>query len=202
MAVTLRSRCDACQRPVARCLCPVIPHLPHRCAVLVLQHTSESRHALNTARLAVLGLQQAQLWVGESFSQLSDYVAQYQQPFLLFPGESAHTVAQWRSMQREPDLLIVPDGTWRKARKIVYANPSLHNLPRVQLCVQAASRYRLRKAPNAQSLASIEAIAQALAELQPEQSYEALLLPFEQLIEEQIAAMGAEVFARNYGGRD
>lgn len=200
VAVSLRPRCEACQRPTERCLCPLIPHLPHRCPVLVLQHTSESRHALNTARLAVLGLQQAQLWVGESFSQLNAYLAAFRHPVLLFPGPEAQTVEQWRAAQREPDLLIVPDGTWRKARKILYANPCLQELPRLQLNVAEASRYRVRKAPDAQSLASIEAIAQVLAELQPEQSYAALLRPFEQLIEEQIAAMGAEVYARNYGG--
>ena len=46
-----------------------------------------------------------------------------------------------------PLLLIVPDGTWRKARKLLYLNPLLDALPRVTLGQVPPSRYRLRKAP-------------------------------------------------------
>ncbi|MCR3765182.1 DTW domain-containing protein, partial [Pseudomonas aeruginosa] len=51
-----RSRCERCARPASHCLCALIPSLPSRTRVLVLQHPSEVGHALNTAGLAVLGL--------------------------------------------------------------------------------------------------------------------------------------------------
>lgn len=181
MVATVRIRCEACQRPLTRCLCSFIPSLPHRCPVL--------------------GLQQAQLWVGEHFADLPEYLARFERPYVLFPGAQARTVMQCRAQQHIPDLLLVPDGTWRKARKLIHQNPVLQDLPRLSLTAREASRYRLRKAPDDQSLATIEAIAQVLSELQPEQDYSALLQPFEQLIQEQITAMGAQVYQRNYGSR-
>jgi DTW domain-containing protein YfiP len=61
------------------------------------------------------------------------------------------------------------------------------------------SRYRLRKAPEPGALSTVEAIAQALQTLETPVSFEALLRPFEALIEGQIAAMGEAVFQRNHG---
>ena len=61
-----RIRCERCARPASHCLCALIPSLPSRTRVLVLQHPSEVGHALNTAGLAVLGLRNAELRVGEA----------------------------------------------------------------------------------------------------------------------------------------
>lgn len=59
-----RPRCERCQRPLDHCLCSLIPALGSRTRVILLQHPSESAHALNTARLAALGLSNAELRVG------------------------------------------------------------------------------------------------------------------------------------------
>ncbi|MNP39850.1 DTW domain protein [compost metagenome] len=93
----------------------------------------------------------------------------------------------------------MPDGTWRKARKLLYLNPLLGGLPRVTLAQAAASRYRLRKAPEAGALSTIEAVVGALNTLEQPACFDALLAPFEALIEGQIRAMGVETFQRNHG---
>jgi DTW domain-containing protein len=95
-------------------------------------------------------------------------------------------------------LLVVPDGTWRKARKLLYLNPLLAALPRVALPEGLTSRYRLRKAPMPGALSTLEAIVTALNGLEPSGSFDLLLKPFEALIEGQISAMGADTFARNH----
>ncbi|MBF2974597.1 DTW domain-containing protein, partial [Pseudomonas aeruginosa] len=61
-----------------------------------------------------------------------------------------------------------------------------------------ASRYRLRKAPGEGALSTIEAIAAALDELEAPRTHEALLKPFDALIEGQIAAMGVDTYRRNH----
>jgi DTW domain-containing protein YfiP len=165
---------------------------------LVLQHPDEVGHALNTARLAVLGLENAELLVGEDFAGLQLDPAY--RACLLFPGEAAQPLPLAPSpADQRPLLLVVPDGTWRKARKLLHLNPGLAELPRVCLPAGLSSRYRLRKAPAEGALATIEAIASAL-ELQEGACFDALLRPFEALIEGQIAAMGADTFRRNHGG--
>ncbi|NMZ02251.1 DTW domain-containing protein [Pseudomonas proteolytica] len=195
-----RPQCPRCLRPTTHCLCALIPSLDSRTRVLLLQHPSEVNHALNTARLAALGLVNAQLVVGEVFEGLQTLLnPPGYQARLLFPGEDAQPLQAY-SPSDEPLLLVVPDGTWRKARKLLHLNPLLAALPRVTLTAGAVSRYRLRKAPGPGVLSTVEAIEQALTVLEAPQSFEPLLRPFEALIEGQIAAMGEEVFLRNHGG--
>ncbi|MCH1878598.1 DTW domain-containing protein [Alcaligenes ammonioxydans] len=190
-------RCARCQRPVARCLCSLIPSLQATCPLLILQHHSEARHALNTGRLAYLGVQGAQLWVGEQFEDLEARLAQAQRPVLLFPGPQAQ-VARALAPQHRPDLIVVPDGTWRKARLILHRNPILQRLPHWVLPQGDVSRYRLRKAPDPQAVSTLEAIVRLMQLMEPERDFSALLRPFEHLIEEQIQAMGLDTYERNY----
>ncbi|WP_417662528.1 tRNA-uridine aminocarboxypropyltransferase [Pseudomonas sp.] len=198
-----RPRCERCARPLEHCLCALIPSLPSHTQVLILQHPSEVKHALNTARLLALGLKNAQLWVGEQFELLADYLAQPDyRSYLLFPGEAAQCLADVREeADGTPIRLVVPDGTWRKARKLLYLNPALESLPRVTLPTGQQSRYRLRKAPAEGALSTIEAVTVALQILEPEQSFAALLRPFDALIEGQISAMGQQTFARNHSSK-
>ncbi len=194
----VRQRCQRCARPLAHCLCSLIPSLPSRTRILLLQHPDEAKHALNTARLVALGLQNVQLLIGERFDDLECYIQQQgYRACVLFPGEGAQVLSAYQEGQ-QPLLLIVPDGTWRKARKILHCNPLLATLPRVTLAAGFSSRYRLRKAPDAQALATVEAVTHALSTLEPEADFSPLLRPFEALIEGQIEAMGAEVYQRNH----
>lgn len=197
-----RPQCPRCLRPTTHCLCALIPSLDSRTRVLLLQHPSEVNHALNTARLAALGLNNAQLVVGEVFEDLATLLnPPGYQARLLFPADDAQPL-QTYGPGDQPLLLVVPDGTWRKARKLLYLNPLLAALPRVTLADGGVSRYRLRKAPGPEALSTVEAIAQALQLLEAPASFEPLLKPFEALIEGQIAAMGEEVFRRNHGDGD
>ncbi|MNG92654.1 DTW domain protein [compost metagenome] len=197
-----RPRCERCQRPLDHCLCPLIPSLESRTRVLLLQHPSEASHALNTARLAALGLRNAELRVGEVFEDLAELLAAPgYQPALLFPGDDAKVLTACGEKADQPLLLIVPDGTWRKARKLLYLNPLLEALPRVTLGQVSASRYRLRKAPEPGALSTIEAVVEALNVLEQPARFDELLRPFEALIEGQIRAMGVDTFTRNHGQR-
>jgi len=194
-----RPQCSRCLRPTAHCLCSLIPCLDSRTRVLLLQHPSEVNHALNTARLAALGLNKAQLVVGEVFEDLPTLLnPPGYQARLLFPADDAQPLQAYAPGD-QPLLLVLPDGTWRKARKLLHLNPLLAALPRVTLAEGAVSRYRLRKAPGPGALSTVEAIVQALQVLEAPTSFEPLLKPFEALIEGQIAAMGDEVFRRNHG---
>lgn len=195
-----RPRCERCQRPLDHCLCPLIPTLDSRTRVVLLQHPSETAHALNTARLAALGLVNAQLRIGEVFDDLDELLGTPgYRPVLLFPGDQAQALTAYGEADDTPLLLIVPDGTWRKARKMLYLNPLLAALPRVTLGQVAPSRYRLRKAPEPGAVSTLEAVVQALNVLEQPASFDALLRPFEALIEGQIKAMGVETFERNHG---
>lgn len=193
------SRCPRCIRPLDRCLCSLVPRLPSRTRILLLQHPSEQHHALNTARLAAMALQNGELRIGERFPDLEAYCRSIgRQPYLLFPGEHAQTVGPDLAIVPDDLLLIVPDGTWRKARKLLHLDAFLQSLPRLALPSGAASRYRLRKAPAPGALSTIEAVVRALNLLESPACFDSALAPFERLIDEQIAAMGSETYLRNH----
>lgn len=159
--------------------------LQNRTRVVVLQHPEEARHPLNTARLAVLGLARAELHVGGVFDPA---LWQRAPSWLLFPGEAdcpAHTPATAAPPGHQ---LIVPDGTWRQARRLVRDNPGLATLPRLALPAGLRSRYTVRRACFEAALASVEAIAAALDVLDAPARHDALLAPFDALVQGQLAA--------------
>lgn len=198
-----RSRCTVCARPLSHCLCHLIPRLWPDTQLLVIQHPDEASHALNTARLLVAGLVNAHLLVTESLTDHPGWVRRLSDPGwrneLLFPGPDASELSV--AADTRPRRLVLLDGTWRKARKLLYLNPILQSLPQVRLAAGLRSRYRLRKVPHADALSTIEAGAEALSLLHPGFERDRLLAPFEALIEGQIRAMGEQRYQRNYLNR-
>jgi len=190
-----RLQCPRCQRPEGHCLCSLIPRLPSSTRVLILQHPSEAGHALNTARLAHLGLNNSELVITEHVDPAL-WAAHEGEACVLFPGEGSQPLqpSSGKAIQ-----LIVLDGTWRKARKLLYLNPALAALPRVSLAQVQPTRYRLRKAPGPEALSTVEAIVQALEVIEAPASFQPLLAPFEALIDGQIQAMGNTVYQRDHG---
>lgn len=196
----IRPRCPQCQRPVELCLCHLLPELSPRTEILVIQHPDERKHALNTARLLVAGLSNAHLLVTEQLPV--DWQERLLDPAwrteLLFPGPQVPTLSCAREESRSRRLVLL-DGTWRKARKLLYLNPVLQQLPQVALPDGLVSRYRLRKAPAEGALSTIEAAVHALQVIEPDTDFSSLLRPFDALIEGQIKAMGESLYRQNYG---
>lgn len=201
MTAAVRPRCVCCQRPASHCLCRHIHSVSHQTAILILQHPDEQRHPLNTARLAALSLKQAEIWTDHSFEGLPQRLAQARAPCLLFPGPQAMTLPTsgvdptpsfaW------PDLLIVPDGTWRQAGRLVRSHALLASLPRLVLPEGMPSRYRLRRAVQPGAVSTLEAIVRTLEIFEPDVNFQPVLHLFDAMIEQQIKSMGEATYARH-----
>ena len=193
-----RAVCPRCQRPATHCLCRAIPSLRSRTRVTVLQHPQESRHPLNTGRLVCLGLLNARLVCGEVFPEDT-----WQEPdtWLLFPGEHSVSIDD-APAGRPPAHIIVPDGTWRMARRLLRLNPELAALPRLVVPAGAPSRYRVRNTQEAGAVATVEAVVRTLNALEAPTCFDALLAPFELMVDQQLACMAqAHTQAGNRGSR-
>lgn len=119
--------------------------------------------------------------------------------FLLFPANEHSVIQPLEAINKEvSSLLIVPDGTWRNVRKIIQFSPVLKTLPHLSLPLGEPSQYRVRKTRETEAVSTIEAITRALTVLEPEHDFSPLIEPFTVMVEQQIQAMGAEVYARNY----
>jgi DTW domain-containing protein YfiP len=196
-----RALCDGCGRPPVVCVCAHVTPLRTRTRVLILQHPRERHVPINTVRLARLSLPDAILRRAVDFDgdPVVDGALTGQDggppPYLLFPGPDAIDLAVARPPG--PITLVVLDGTWWQAGKLLRRNPRLAALPKLRLAPAAPSRYRIRREPHDHCVATIEAIALALRALEgqgadgggafDDRSFAALLAPFDAMVEHQLA---------------
>lgn len=226
--VSLKSRyCHHCQKTLRVCICGFIKPISHRTELLILQHHSEGKKALATAQILALSLEKCRLLIGENFSDDAEFNLWLKQPntqtYVLYPDKMAIDVRQISSPQHLADnsttasttdnandslqqsqvqstqiRLIIIDGTWKKAYKMLKLSTNLHALPTVSLPKDAKGNYRLRKAPNDNALSTVEAGFYALQAIEPETSFAPLLEAFAQMIDQQAQCIPAEVLASNY----
>ena len=195
--------CSQCKKSLKACICEWIQSLTSNVELVILQHHSEQHKPMGTARILQLSLADSHCFIGEDFSDdvalntlLSD--KQYCH-FVLYPGESAlaHTeVTKWR--QRKKVRVILLDGTWKKAYKMWQLSTNLHHLPLIRLPDDLQGNYRIRKAPDDNSLSTVEAGYHILSLLEPERDFSALIHAFNQMVEFQIKQMPPGVFESNY----
>jgi DTW domain-containing protein YfiP len=161
--------------------------------VVFLQHPREARVAIGTARIAHLGLAGSELHAGIDFTghpQVAGIVAS-PGTALLFPGEGA--VAP-EDLSHPPSTLVVLDGTWPQARKMMALNPALRALPRIGFVPRRPGNYRIRREPAAHCVATVEAIVEVLAAFERDASrFAPLLQAFDAMVDRQLAALAARV---------
>jgi DTW domain-containing protein YfiP len=172
------------------CYCAHLVSLPTETRIVLLQHPRERRMPVGTARLAHLCLPRSELHVGVDFDADVRVQASLQAgppAYLLFPGPEAIDVADARRALPGPITLVVVDGTWWQARKLVRRNAALAALPQIRVCPAAPSRYRIRREPAAHCVATVEALAEVLGVLEgsPER-FATLLRPFEAMVDTQV----------------
>jgi len=183
-----RRVCPACRRPLRVCYCAHVTKVETRTRVVVLQHPRERDMPIGTARMATLCLPRAELhegvrWDAEALERvLAD---PWRPPVLLYPGGGAIDVM--RHPPRGPVTLVVVDGTWSQAKKIVRENPRLQTLPRYTFTPPAPSEYRIRREPEDAYVSTIEALVHVLGALEGDRDrFAALLQPFRAMIDTQI----------------
>lgn len=176
-------------RPQRVCYCPHLVSLPTRTKVVILQHPRERDMPIGTARMASLCLPNSELHVGIDWSNapaLQRAISDPERPaVLLYPGDGATDLMQ--DPPKGPCTLVVLDGTWWQARKLLRSNPNLEALPRVAFTPAKASEYRIRREPQDDYVSTIEALAEVLPALEQDgRSFAGLLEPFRAMVDTQI----------------
>jgi DTW domain-containing protein YfiP len=162
----VRETCYRCLRPATFCVCAELRPVPSATRVVLLQHPREARLAICSAWLTRLALENAELHRGvvfEDHPRVRELVAM-PGAALLFPGEGAVPAGE---VSPPPPVLVVIDGTWLQADRMLRDNPSLATLPRIGLVHDHESGYTgLRREPAPGHLSTIEAVALALGALE------------------------------------
>ncbi len=172
--------CLGCRRPHPCCLCEYLAPIETGVEVVFVQHEREAKRRIGTAWIAHRALPGSRFSVGDLPGDLPERPDTY----LLFPAPGAEDLGR-RRFERPPRL-VVPDGTWSQARKLVQL-PALATLPCVRFDPTAASRFPLRVPPRPDLRSTLESVVEALVAMEgrPER--------FERLL----GALGAMVAVRD-----
>lgn len=191
-----RDYCEGCNRPLPQCLCEHLPEekIGLQTKVLVLQHPVEFRRkTISTVPLLKLVLDECHVLVGRSFDVELETIIdrachEGRIPLLLFPGPNATVLEDNDAMEQLQSanyktsetleerrsakyLLIIVDGTWTQAKRMVRNSPVL-----MQKCnpiqftgTDDLSIYdAIRKQPDHHCLSTLESCVRTLKLLEPE----------------------------------
>ena len=194
--------CQSCGKAKKACICKWIQPVDTEVELIILQHPTEVNRPKGTEKILTLSLKNCHCFVGEDFSEhreLNQLLADdgYQH-LLLYPKEGALPLEEIEPAGDGKWRVILLDGTWKKAFKIYQLSSNLHAIPAIALPVDLTGNYRIRKAPNANSLSTAEAGFHLLSALDRETDFSPIIKAFDQMIEFQIAQLPEGVYQRNY----
>jgi DTW domain-containing protein YfiP len=154
--------CSTCLLHTTLCICALVPRLRTRTRLLLVVPALEARKPSNTGLLAARCVEGSavQILPKRSGPMAPPDVRPGELPLVLFPAPHAVPLTEYAGSS-QPIALIVPDGSWSQARRRHQRGP-LRHYTCVTLPPSGPSEYRLRDEPQADGLATFEAVARAL----------------------------------------
>jgi len=158
--------CPICAASLALCLCDVVPRIDLSTRVCLVIHRRELNRSSNTGQLAVRALVNSEMRIrgqGRGPLDLKDLLSPQYRTFLFYPSADAVALTSELALQeRTPIQLIVPDGSWRQARKIHSRHLELKDVPRVKISAPSNPVFQLRAQNRPEGMATLQAVAHAL----------------------------------------
>ena len=178
------ARCIGCRTFLELCYCSDIPNLALRTKIVIVMHKFEQFKTTNTGWLA------ARATGGEVF------VRGTEQPPPLGLVNAAVLYPSQHAVELTPTsgftTLVIPDGTWSQVRRIVRREDSIARLPHVKLAAPPMSKYKLRRGAREGGVATLEAVAHAIAALEGEAQAEPLHRIFAVMVQRTLQSRGTK----------
>ena len=191
---TKNERCETCGASATACLCDVVPRIELKTRICLVIHHRELSRRSNTGLLAVRALLNSEVRErGEDREalDLQDLLTNQYRSFLFYPSSDAVELNQGLVMQdATPIQLLVPDGTWRQARKIHSRHGELKDLPRVKISTPNNSIFQLRAQSRPERMATLQAIAHGLGIIEGDSVRAQLMKLYQAKIERTLKARG------------
>ena len=191
---TKNERCETCGASATACLCDVVPRIELKTRICLVIHHRELSRRSNTGLLAVRALLNSEVRVrGEDREalDLQDLLTNQYRSFLFYPSSDAVELNRGLVMQdATPIQLLVPDGTWRQARKIHSRHEELRDLPRVKISTPNNSIFQLRAQSKPERMATLQAIAYGLGIIEGDSVRAQLMKLYQAKIERTLKARG------------
>jgi len=165
-----------------------------RTKVALVIHRHELLRSSNTGMLAVRALVNSELRIrGESRETLDlrGLLSPDYRSLLFYPSSDAvELTAELAAQDPRPIQLIVPDGTWRQARKIHSRQHELRDIPRVKISTPNDATFQLRAQSRREGMATLLAIASALGIIEGEAVAMQLLQLYQARVARTLSARG------------
>jgi len=201
-----RTQCPACRIPGWLCVCAHAPRVVTHTPLLLVVHVSDFGRTSNTVRLLTLAIRDATLLCHGVFPAPADpasHVPAGTTPIVLFPGRGAKPLTpELIASLPSPPALVVPDGNWKQAGKMVKRLPLLDGAMKVSLPTRAFAGSALRRNRLGHHMSTYEAVAQALAVLEGEAIAAPLLDFYRRATDRMLLVRGRIKIADVYGGLD
>jgi DTW domain-containing protein YfiP len=199
-----KAPCLVCFLNPQLCICHLIPKLNLKTKVSLIIHHRELKRTTNTGRLALQALSNSEMRVrglGRESLDLSDLLRPEYRSVLFYPSHDA--VELDRSFVEQSSLpiqLIVPDGNWRQASKVHYRHEELRALPRVMIGGPNLSLFHLRAESSENGMATLQAIAMALAVTDGEEVGRELMDLYNAKLKQTLVGRGRVGIAKSLSG--
>jgi DTW domain-containing protein YfiP len=176
------------------CLCDVVPRIELKTKICLIIHHRELSRNSNTGLLALRALVNSTVRIrgeGRAALDLTDLLTLEYRTFLFFPCADARELdSALVAQEAKPIQLIVPDGTWRQAKKIHSRHPELKHLPRVKIGAPGNSVFQLRAQTRPERMATLQAIAQGLGVIEGDSVRTQLMKLYHTKIERTLMGRG------------
>jgi DTW domain-containing protein YfiP len=186
--------CPECFLNRSLCICELIPHLELKTRLCLVVHAKELKRTTNTGRLAVKALVNSEMRIRGADTQaldLSDLLTPEYRTVLFYPSDNAlELTREWVRQDPRPVQLIVPDGNWRQASKVHSRHHELKDIPRVRIASANQAVHHLRAESSEEGMATLEAIAKALAVIEGPANAAPLLKLYQAKLEKTLIGRG------------
>jgi DTW domain-containing protein YfiP len=200
----MRELCNTCLQPRMMCYCCFVRGFDPKIKFVILIHRLEVRRRIATGRLSHLCLENSELMMGYDYSNHRRLTALIEDPanapVILYPGRASLNLTPLDAGARanvfpagKTPVVIVIDGTWGTAGKMLSRSANLHGVPRICFTPDRPSNFRVRKQPKKECFSTVEAIHQTIEMLGPGRGFDvagrahdALLSVFNVMVEQQL----------------
>ncbi len=178
------------------CICEHLVPMEHKTPVDILMHFRERITTTNTGKIAHFLLKNSRIHyrglinspLSESDVMISGYT-----PLYLYPSESSVTLTPELVQSLGKVQLIVPDGSWRQAKRVARRESFLKDAIHVKLPISTPGIFYLRRKIKQEGVSTLEAIARALAIIESTEIRDRLENVFRIMIEKTLETRGKKL---------
>ena len=172
------------------CVCAQVPRLCISTRLIVVIHSKEWRRSTNTGHLARLAVKDGEVrlhGLPHQAVRSAGIDAMSASTLVLFPGRGAQPLTpQLIAPLPRPLTLLVPDGNWNQAKKMMSRVPMLMQATPVSLAGSNLDAHCLRTNIHAGRMSTFESIAQALGILEGQEIEGQLLEFFQKVLDRMV----------------